>query len=66
MKSIEDDRRAALETLRKLCRKILTGYDESIEYGLPAYGKAGKPADMDFKVIESMFRATKESSEPPC
>ena len=26
----------------------------------------GKPADMDFKVIESMFRATKASSEPPC
>jgi len=35
------ERRAALEKLRKLCRSILQGYDETMEYGMPVYKKNG-------------------------
>lgn len=36
------DRRAALTRLRKLCRAILTGYDETMRYGNPAYSRGGE------------------------
>ena len=39
MESLSDDRRPALEAVRKLCRKILKGYEERIEYGVPTYCK---------------------------
>jgi uncharacterized protein YdhG (YjbR/CyaY superfamily) len=42
MDSVPDGRKAALAELRRLCRKILKGYQEQIEYGMPAYNKDGK------------------------
>ncbi len=35
------ERRAALEKLRDLCRSLLTGYKENMEYGMPVYKKNG-------------------------
>jgi uncharacterized protein YdhG (YjbR/CyaY superfamily) len=35
------ERRAALTHLRTLCRSILSGYEESMEYGMPGYKKNG-------------------------
>jgi uncharacterized protein YdhG (YjbR/CyaY superfamily) len=35
------DRRGAMERLRKLCRQNLTGYQECMEYGMPAYKRNG-------------------------
>jgi uncharacterized protein YdhG (YjbR/CyaY superfamily) len=34
-------RRAAIEKLRKLCKKNLVGYEECIDYGMPCYKRAG-------------------------
>jgi uncharacterized protein YdhG (YjbR/CyaY superfamily) len=42
MESVAEDRRPALDEVRKLCRKILNGYEERIEYGMPAYRKNQK------------------------
>lgn len=36
-----EDRRSELETLRSLCRKILDGFEESMEYGMPCYKRHG-------------------------
>lgn len=41
---IEDvpaERRAAIEKLRGLCRKHLAGYEECMEFGMPAYRRNG-------------------------
>ncbi|MBI5563519.1 MAG: DUF1801 domain-containing protein [Chloroflexi bacterium] len=35
------DRLAALQRLRRLCRKHLRGYEESMLYGGPCYSRAG-------------------------
>ena len=32
--AVPEERRASLATLRQLCLEILTGYEESMEYGL--------------------------------
>lgn len=34
---VPEDRREALVRLRQLCRAILTGYEENMEYGMPGY-----------------------------
>ena len=36
-----EDRRPVLEKLRGLCRKVLAGYEESMEWGMAAYKKDG-------------------------
>ncbi|MZD04767.1 DUF1801 domain-containing protein [Streptomyces sp. SID5785] len=36
-----EDRRAVLSALRRLCRAELTGFDEVMEYGMPAYRRGG-------------------------
>ena len=36
-----EQRRPALRQLRALCRRELDGFDESIEYGMPSYSRAG-------------------------
>jgi uncharacterized protein YdhG (YjbR/CyaY superfamily) len=41
MQTVPPERRAALTTLRRLCREILTGYDESMQYGMPSYSRNG-------------------------
>ena len=38
---IPPDRRAALTRLRELCLRILVGYEESMEYGMPSYKQKG-------------------------
>jgi len=35
------DRRAAVERLRRLCKRNLKGFEEAMEYGLPAYKRHG-------------------------
>ena len=35
------DRRSELKTLRSLCLKILSGFEESVEYGMPCYKRNG-------------------------
>ena len=46
------ERRAALEKLRSLCRKNLTGYEECMAHGLPAYKRNG--------VLEVAFASQKQ------
>ena len=41
MQTVPLPRLTALTTLRQLCRDILTGYDESMQYGMPAYSRNG-------------------------
>src|SRR5580704_5530739 len=41
IEEVPADRRAALEKLRSLCRKNLTGYEECMEYGMPGYKRNG-------------------------
>lgn len=42
------DRVDALNRLRAMCREILVGYDEMMEYGMPAYGRPGEPDGVAF------------------
>lgn len=99
----------ALRRLRALCRKLLAGYSEEIDYGMPVYKRNGtaeiafasqkhyisiyilkkevvdahraalkglsvgkgcirftRPAQLDFKVVESLLRGTLKSSSKPC
>ena len=42
LQAVPADRRDALANLRALCRKTLTGYEECIENGMPAYKRNGK------------------------
>lgn len=41
LEQVPAERRAALEKLRDLCRSILQGYEEVMEYGMPGYKKNG-------------------------
>ena len=36
-----EERQVVLTRLRSLCQELLTGYEECIEYGMPAYKSAG-------------------------
>lgn len=36
------DRQAALNKLRRLCRKAFSGYEEGMAYGMPCYMRDGK------------------------
>jgi uncharacterized protein YdhG (YjbR/CyaY superfamily) len=38
---VPDDRRAALEHLRRVCLEVLDGYEEDIRYGMPCYTRPG-------------------------
>lgn len=40
--AVPPERRDALTRMRKLCRGILSSYEESIEYGMPGYKLDGK------------------------
>lgn len=37
-----ENRQAPLSELRALCQKVLAGYEESMDYGMPSYKKDGK------------------------
>src|SRR6266567_9260753 len=38
---VPEERRAVLSELRDACRGLLTGFDESMRYGMPAYSRNG-------------------------
>ncbi len=39
LNEVPKERQDALNTLRNLCLEVLTGYEESMEYGMPSYKK---------------------------
>jgi uncharacterized protein YdhG (YjbR/CyaY superfamily) len=41
LKEVPAERRAALKQLRDLCHATLTGFKESMAYGLPSYSRDG-------------------------
>jgi uncharacterized protein YdhG (YjbR/CyaY superfamily) len=111
IKEAPAERQEALIRLRDLCRTLLTGFEESMDYGGPSYKRNGeveagfasqknfiglyilrtdvmnahkdllkvkgvsvgkgairysRPEKIDFGVVESMLRATVESTGPVC
>ncbi|MFT3895321.1 MAG: DUF1801 domain-containing protein [Anaerolineales bacterium] len=111
LKEVPELRRTALKQLRDLCRTTLTGFKESMQYGLPSYSRKGvvevgfasqrnfiglyilrtdvmnshryllnipgitlgkgiirysKPEKIDFKVVESLLKATAASTGEVC
>ena len=42
LKEVPDERKAALKKLRDLCRKHLTDFKETMEYGGPTYSRNGE------------------------
>ncbi len=45
---IPELRRESLIKLRKLCKEILVGYEESMEYGMPSYKRSGMEVEVAF------------------
>jgi uncharacterized protein YdhG (YjbR/CyaY superfamily) len=43
LSEVPEERRATCEKLRRLCRRHLRGYEESMQYGLPTYSNKGAP-----------------------
>jgi uncharacterized protein YdhG (YjbR/CyaY superfamily) len=41
-------RRESLKQLRKRCKEILVGYEESMEYGMPSYKQSGREVEVAF------------------
>jgi uncharacterized protein YdhG (YjbR/CyaY superfamily) len=41
LETVPPERLAALSEIRRLCLQILSGYEESMEYGGPAYSRGG-------------------------
>ncbi len=41
LKEVPAERKAALKQLRDLCRATLTGFKESMDYGMPGYSRNG-------------------------
>ena len=42
LEEVPAERKPALSRLRDLCRATLTGYEESMSYGLPSYSRNGE------------------------
>ena len=42
LQEVPAERKPALSRLRELCRATLTGYQESMSYGLPSYSRDGE------------------------
>jgi uncharacterized protein YdhG (YjbR/CyaY superfamily) len=42
MQDVPSERRAVLQQLRELCLATLTGYEESMVYGMPSYARGGE------------------------
>jgi uncharacterized protein YdhG (YjbR/CyaY superfamily) len=45
---VPKERKEALARLRQLCQNTLTGYEESMEYGMPSYKVPGKEVEVAF------------------
>jgi uncharacterized protein YdhG (YjbR/CyaY superfamily) len=43
LEQLPEERRLALGKLRRLCRQLLKGYQEGMEYGMPVYKRDGVP-----------------------
>ncbi len=41
LKEVPEERLSTLTQLRKLCQQHLTGFEESMQYGMPSYSRAG-------------------------
>ena len=41
LKEVPAERQAALKQLRDLCRSVLIGFKESMQYGMPGYSRNG-------------------------
>ena len=41
VKGVPENRKGAITALRKLCRELLKGYRETMQYGMPCYGRDG-------------------------
>ena len=52
LKEVPPERKAALKQLRDLCRATLTGFKESMAYGMPGYSRNG--------VVEVGFASQRE------
>jgi uncharacterized protein YdhG (YjbR/CyaY superfamily) len=50
--TVPDERRPALEQIRTLIRETHSGYDESMEYGMPSYSRDG--------VVELAFNSQRQ------
>jgi uncharacterized protein YdhG (YjbR/CyaY superfamily) len=50
--AVPEERRAAVELLRGLCRAELAGFDETMRYGMPSYERDG--------VVEVAFASQKK------
>jgi uncharacterized protein YdhG (YjbR/CyaY superfamily) len=48
LKEVPENRQAALAQLRKLCLERLTGYEESMEYGMPSYKQKDGEVEVAF------------------
>ena len=44
MQTVPPERLEALTRLRELCRNTLSGYQESMQYGMPSYSRDGEVA----------------------
>jgi uncharacterized protein YdhG (YjbR/CyaY superfamily) len=42
LKEVPLERKAALKKMRELCRALLTGFEETMEYGGPSYRRNGE------------------------
>jgi uncharacterized protein YdhG (YjbR/CyaY superfamily) len=48
LKEVPEARKEALTRLREMCREILVGYEESMAYGMPSYGKPDGEVEVAF------------------
>jgi uncharacterized protein YdhG (YjbR/CyaY superfamily) len=48
LQEVPKERLEALEKLRGLCLEFLTGYEESMEYGMPSYKRTGGEVEVAF------------------
>ena len=53
LKEVPEDRLPAMKELRRLCKRHLRGFQESMEYGMPCYSRAG--------VVEVAFASQKNN-----
>jgi uncharacterized protein YdhG (YjbR/CyaY superfamily) len=48
LKEVPEKRQEALTKMRDLCREILQGYTESMEYGMPSYKRVAGEVEVAF------------------
>ena len=48
LQEVPENRRDALQRLRKLCLELMPDYEENLEYGMPGYKRPGGEIEMGF------------------